>query len=381
MQCVVLVATHDKRHNRLGEAVPMPLVDVMGEPYLTTLVRWLSVLPDLEVVHVVTNEAIRQKVEEWHSALPPGRVAVTVFSDGTLRQEDRKGAIGDLLLAVEHHHIKDDLIVIGGDNWFTYDLVDFVAKARERCPAVIVTCVAKGARPSRFGWVELDSTGRIVRFTEHPPTEPTEMPLKASCVYYLGAGDLKWLSQFAVEQSTVCSPGTFFSWLAARIPVYGVLQTSYRGGPNDLAVPLPGPDYLEWRDIIRSAANPDYSTWEREAARCLPYVSSHQELAAALRDPNANVRIVAARLLGQSRDLLSSSAREAVIEALLRVLEDPAQNDITSSSFGCDDESAYFVSATAAESLVVLGYAQDTTLVFEKARAAGLPVCECRNKP
>jgi len=363
MQAVVLVATHDTRYNSFGTKVPMPLVDVAGEVYLTTLIKRLVDIPQLNAVHIIVNEAIRGAVEEWHRSLPPFAVSVTVVSDGTLQVDDRKGAIGDLIFAIDHHRLDVDLVVVGGDNWVSYDLVGFVEKAKHRSPAVIVTRIAPGPLSSRFGWVELDETERIVKFLEHSEHDPSHTAWKASCVYYLNRNNLKCLQQFANEQSTVCSPGTFFAWLADRIAVYGIAETGRSIGTQETQA-LRGADFLEWR----------------EAARSLKQVSSHVELMTALSDSDPNVRIVAARLLGQSRQLLSESARQQVISALLRMLNDPAANDVNASPFECDEDAIEFVSATAAASLAALRYAGSVPGVFEKAKNEGWAVCERRNK-
>ena len=78
---------------------------------------------------------------------------------------------------------------------------------------------------------------------------------------------------------------------------------------------------------------------------------------------------------------LVAACEQAVTAALLQALNDPAQNDIGSSSFEDDENSLYYVAATAAESLVALGYAPDVAAVFATAAAAGRPVHECRNNP
>lgn len=381
MQSVVLVATHDTRLNQAGQEVPMPLVDVGGEPYLTTLVKRLALIPGLETVRVVVNEAIREAVEDWHADLQPSPVPVTVLSDGTWTKAEMKGAIGDLLFAMEQHQIDDDLLIVGGDNWFTYDLGDFVSKAEKASPAVVVVQIEQGARATRFGWVELGEDQKILKFHEHPPSEVGTATWKASCVYYLDRDNLKWVSTYANDHTPICSPGTFFAWLVEQIPVHGIPEQSFLDQGNEGATQrLAGADYLEWRDIVRNAANPDYSTWERQAARQLSHASSHTELLETLKSPEVNLRIISARLLGQAKHLLTDAAVETVTASLLEALADAGQNDIAD-DFECDDDSAFFVSATAAESLVALGYAEDVTAVYAKAKHAGVSTFECRNMP
>ena len=78
--------------------------------------------------------------------------------------------------------------MIGGDNWFKYDLREFVERSRGRSPAVVVTPFRQAWGTSRFGLVELDGQGRVLRFEEKPAS--SDLPLRASCVYYFAAADL-----------------------------------------------------------------------------------------------------------------------------------------------------------------------------------------------
>jgi glucose-1-phosphate thymidylyltransferase len=357
MDAVVLVATHERKVDSKGREVPLPLVDLKGEPYVTTLVRKLASLPGLRGVIVVTNEKIRQDLEIWKESLPPGLPPVRVLGDGTYTPEERRGAIGDLLFAIRAGELTDDLLVVGGDNWFTYDLAEFASRARQDPPAVVVTRLPPGVSPARFGMVELGEGDRVVRFVEKPAK--TDLSLRASCVYYFSAANLAWLEQFASEQPTTCTPGTFLAWLVGRTPVLGVLMTaSWYDVSGSRSFELKGPDALEFRDALRKIVSPTLSTWERRTACQLQWVSSHEDLLDALHDSDPNVRIVAARLLGETGHLLTSEGRAVVAEGLLHLLADPGMNDYEYGGFQSDEDSPTYVSTTAATALARLGYAR-----------------------
>lgn len=373
MKAVVLAATHERALNAAGRQVPRPLLDLEEEPLLTRLTRRLDRLPQLDEILVVTNEALRPEMAAWAEALPATRASVRLLSDGTRRPEERLGAVGDLRFAVMQAAIRDDLLVIGGDNWFLYDLGDFVERARTASPAVVVTPLGSRLLSSRFGMVALDEAGRIVRFEEKPET--SDLTLKASCVYFFAARDLLWLDGFARERSTVCSPGELFAWMAERTSCYGVQMAAawYDIGQAPPGV-LRGPDLIEFRNRLRKRISPEAATWDRAAARQLQWVSAAEELLEVLHDDDPNRRILAARLLGGAADLLSDAGRTQAVQALLPLLADGAQNQYAYSGYQGDDESATFVSATAADALAQLGYAPDAAAVFEEARRAGLPV-------
>ena len=376
MHAIILAATHDRGLTFDGRDVPRPLLDLGDEPLLTALVRRLAELSSMERIVIVTNEAIKSELDGWADAeLSACPVPVEIISDGTLTKDEAKGGLGDLLFAVRQSPIESDLLVVGGDNWFTYDMEEFLQQARGRTPAVVVTPFRAGWRSSRFGVVEMDENGQIVKFQERPAS--STLSLKASCVYYFSYADLKWLEAFAQEQSTVCTPGTLFAWLVGRVPVYGVKITAtwYDVGRHS-GQALDGPDFLELRKVLRKLVSPLYSTWEREAARQLQWASSLEDVLGFLDDPDPNRRIVAIQILGNAVHLLAPDMQLRVVEELLRLLSDPSMNQIAYAGFQEDDDSVCYVSSAAAEALTRLGYASTTHDVFEKARVDGAKVAK-----
>ena len=378
MYAIILAATHDRALNAASIEVPIVLMDLDKDPLLTVLVKRLSIISDLSNIIVVTNEAIRLELNEWNAALPQVNVPIHILSDGTMLPTDAKGAVGDLIFAIDHVNIDDDLIVIGGDNWFTFDVINFVEQSRRHSPSMIVTQFRERLHASRFGLVKMDKKNRITEFLEKP--RASNLKLKASCVYFFSASDLKWLNVFAKDHSTACSPGNFFSWLVGQTDVYGIEMSARFYDIGKFRDPnLRGPDFIKLRNIIRKRIDPSYSTWERDAARRLQWVSSYEDILDCLNDRDPNLRIVAAVILGCIKNVIDDEMEKQIILALLNLLSDSAMNQYEYGSFQSDEDSAYYVSATAAESLVLLGYAENIQAVFDKARKEGFEVSECKN--
>ncbi len=389
MKVIVLAATHKRLINNLGREVPLPLVDIaetpyLSKPYLSVLMERLDRLADVDYATIVTNDAIKIELEMWSQTLSGVKIPFRIVSDGTLRPEERKGPVGDLIFALREAHIDDDVLVIGGDNWFTYDLASFVASARKKAPAVVVTRIVYDAQPNRFGWVELNAEKRIVAFLEKPEEPLSSSFLKASCVYYLDRASLARLDEFGAEHETTCSPGTFFAWLSARTAVFGVESPSswYDIGTRVGMSRLFGPDFIRFRDMVRHHVHPTYSTWQKNAAWKLQWVTSCDDLIDALHDRDVNVRIIAAMILGNSAELMTEPVKTRVIDALLQALNDPSQNQITADEgWEEDEDESVHVSATASKALVALGYERNISAVVERAGREGHPVQKTRNIP
>lgn len=378
MQAVILAATHEQVKNAEGKDVPLVLVDLEGKPQLTVLVEKLSKVSGLRKTIIVTNEVVKPELDNWAVTFPQVGMPVQVLSDGTIKENDRKGAIGDIIFAIKHANIDDDLIVVGGDNWFRYDIAKFVEQSRNYSPAVVVTSYdPKLLHSSRFGLVKMEGN-RIKEFFEKP--EASDLDKKASCVYFFSASDLRLFNDFADDHPGTLShfkPGHFIAWLIDhKIPVYGVGMEAQWYDIGEYRHPrLGGPDFFAIRNIVRTKFDSKYSTWEKRALHLVELVSSYAELLDYLGDPDPNLRIVAAIIIGHLDDLIGPNQKAYVIPALCNLLNDDAQNQLDG-SFQSDEDTVYFVSATAAESLVRLGYEENVHAVTVKAKKEGFKVKE-----
>ncbi|MBN2411106.1 hypothetical protein JXQ31_05385 [candidate division KSB1 bacterium] len=381
MDAIILAATHERGKNANGRDVPIVLLDLGEDPLLTLMIKKLIKIKDLHKIFIVTNEKIKPELDTWFEQIsryyPDYAKKLKIVSDGTHTPEEKKGAVGDLLYVIEQEIIKDDIIIIGGDNWFTFDLQEFVNKSKQNSPAVLVTSYRSRLNPSRFGLVELDRNHKILKYQEKP--EQTDLLLKASCVYYINSGDLYWLKEFSKRYDIKCSPGTFFSWLTEQTDTFGVQMDSkwYDVGDSTEAH-LHGPDFIKIRELVRKKFG-SYSTWENEAARRLQWISSYEDVIDALRDDDINLRIVAANILGDMKKLLDKQEKSYIINKLKELLADGSQNQIDYGGFQSDEDEVYYVSATAAGSMAKLGYADNIDTVFAKAKKEGLRVSEMRN--
>ena len=353
--------------------MPRPLFELeRKKPNLTLLVEKVAGIAGRGRILVVTNDAIAAEIEDWAAKLSSELPGAEVLRDGTTTWENRIGAVGDIRLAIERADVSTDLLVIGGGNWLFYDLAAFVARSRSHPASVAVTRIRPGLRQSRFGMVKAAEDGLVTSFEEKPES-PVE-GFKASCVYYFAASELRWFEAFEKETgSRQATPGEFLEWFVSSEErrLYAVEMA---GSWHD--VDISGPDALRLREILDRVAS---TGWEREAARQLLWVSYYEDLLEFTDHEDPNIRIVAARVLGRIEDLLDEKGLEVVRAELLRMLNDPTQNDIAYGSSQDDDESSIFVSATAAESLLELGYADDVGAVFKKAQSQQIPVRETRN--
>jgi glucose-1-phosphate thymidylyltransferase len=167
-------------------------------------------------IELVTNARFADDFREWAG----GRVGVTVHDDGTVSNEDRLGAIGDIAFVLERIGTDDDLLVVAGDNLFDSALGDFVEFTRGKGVAsgvAVYDCGDLGLA-AQYGIVDVDENDRITAFEEKPPAPKTTLVATAAYVYHREHVPL--IARYLDEGNPPDQPGRLVAWLYRREPVY-----------------------------------------------------------------------------------------------------------------------------------------------------------------
>ena len=191
-----------------------------GRPIVDWILDRLDEVDGLDGVHVVTNAQKATQFERWTAARGRGH-DVTIHDDGTRSNDDRLGAIGDIALVIERTALDDDLLVIAGDNLFTFSLASFVAfwGAKGRASALAVHDVGSRDLARKYGIVSLDAEGRVDDFLEKPEDPPSTLAATATYLYHRDHVPL--VARYLADGHPPDQPGRFVEWLCRREPVYG----------------------------------------------------------------------------------------------------------------------------------------------------------------
>jgi glucose-1-phosphate thymidylyltransferase len=184
---------------------------------LEHLLDRLEEVRGLDDVVVVTNSKFLGAVREWAQGSSPG---VTILDDGTVDEETKLGAIGDLELAIRSEAIDDDVLVVAGDNLFSESFAAFAEFARKkRSPALGVYDVGDlDTIRGRYNAIELDGDDRVVFFEEKP--ERPRSTLTGIALYFYPRSSLELVRRYLEEGNDPDQPGRLVEWLYPRVPVY-----------------------------------------------------------------------------------------------------------------------------------------------------------------
>jgi glucose-1-phosphate thymidylyltransferase len=218
VKAVILAAGYATRLYPLTLDRPKALLPVGGRTMLDRLFEQLEGVDGLDEVYVVTNAKFAGSFRDWaagRSGLP-----VRIVDDGTVDEETRLGAIGDLALTIREAGLDDDLIVLAGDNLFSESIAPFPAFALAKGGAALgVYDVGDLEAIRRYAVIELDADDRVTRL-EEKPDEPRST-LAGIALYFYPRSGLGFVADYLAEGNNPDQPGRLVQWLYPRTPVYG----------------------------------------------------------------------------------------------------------------------------------------------------------------
>ncbi|MFB3919095.1 nucleotidyltransferase family protein [Candidatus Velamenicoccus archaeovorus] len=224
LEAIILAAGYATRLYPLTLGIPKPLLRITSDKTVIDLiVDGLVSAGIVRRITVVTNHKFSGDFNAWARRHPHGRL-IRIEDDGTLSNEDRLGAIGDIHYVVTKKKIKDDVLVVGGDNLFGRPFDGFIRFARRHRPYASLGLfdIRDKTKAGRFGVVSINRDDRVVRFEEKP--ERPASTLVATCLYYFPASTLQDLEVYAQDKTTSNdASGNYIRWLMEKGRVYGLV--------------------------------------------------------------------------------------------------------------------------------------------------------------
>jgi glucose-1-phosphate thymidylyltransferase len=221
VKAILLAAGYATRLYPLTENRPKTLLPVGGRPILDWITDKIDAVGDVDELHLVTNAKFADVLTRWAEGRH-GRLAPIVHDDGTVSNDDRLGAIGDIRFVLdEAGSARDDLLVVAGDNLFEFGLDDQVRFWQEKGVASAVALYDCKSRElaSQYGVATVDENGRITDFVEKPPLAPSTLVATAAYLYH--REHVPMIDRYLAEGNSPDAPGNLVAWLSRLELVYG----------------------------------------------------------------------------------------------------------------------------------------------------------------
>lgn len=220
MISVILAAGYATRMYPLTLHTPKPLLTVGGISILTRLFEDLDKNCGIDKHILVTNHKFYKAFEGWIAETPHDH-PVELIDDGSTDDDNRLGAVRDLLLAVESMEKADDLFVCAADNLLDFSLANLAEFfAFRKSSAIFCYLEPDEAKRKRSGVVERGADGRIIGFEEKPEYPKSEFV--APPFYIVSSDDVPLIRRSVESGVNPDAPGSFIGYLSKESAVYAL---------------------------------------------------------------------------------------------------------------------------------------------------------------
>lgn len=211
MKAILLGAGYATRLYPLTKDKAKPLLEVAGKTITDHIVEKIVQVPEVDEIIIVTNDKFAHQFEEWVGQANYD-MKFTVVNDGTLSNDTRLGAIGDIQFVIEQENVTDDLLILAGDNLFEFSLAEFVDFAKNHDSDALAMYYEENLdQLKRNGTADFDENRTVIDFIEKP-----ENPTYHHCVptfYVLKESTLPLIQKYLNEGNNPDAPGNFIPYL------------------------------------------------------------------------------------------------------------------------------------------------------------------------
>ena len=218
MKAIILAAGYATRLYPLTRDRAKPLLPVGGRAMIDYIVEKVEAVEEIDTIYVVTNRKFYDDFVRWEGRLDCIK-EVVVVNDGTSSDDDKLGAIGDIGFVIKEQDIDEELLIVGGDNLFDFNLRDLADFYKEKGNAVALYRMENLEDIKRYNEIRLDDEGRIISFIEKP-SEPRSN-LFAVCIYLFDREAVRLVQDYLQQRNNPDAPGFYIQWLHKKVPVYG----------------------------------------------------------------------------------------------------------------------------------------------------------------
>jgi len=237
MKNIVLAAGYATRMYPLTLDFPKSLLKI-GES--TILDKMLADIDSIDLIDehiIVTNHKFIQHFYQWKNN-SSYRKPVTIIDDGSSDNENRLGAVNDLLLVINKCNLNDDLLVVAADNLLHFSFQGFVDFFLQKQTSMIMCHYeSELSALQRTGVIVMDNNNEVQQMQEKP-----HQPLSNWAVppfYIYRKEDISLIKDCVKNDKMLDAPGNlvnlmlnktiFHAWeMNGDLQDIGNLETYYR---------------------------------------------------------------------------------------------------------------------------------------------------------
>ena len=219
MKAVILAGGYARRMWPLTKNRPKHLLPVAGRPMLDYVMSSLESVPALEEIFISTNLRFQDQFKRYLETVQTKK-RLRLFVEDTRSEEEKLGSVGALGHLIRKNNIDDEMLVIGGDNIFSFEMADFIEYFRlKRANTIALYDIGSKEKARLYGVVHIDEECRIIDFHEKP-SDPKSTLISTACYAFTKKG-VRNVLRYLEEENDPDKMGHFIEWLYRHDDVYG----------------------------------------------------------------------------------------------------------------------------------------------------------------
>jgi len=219
MKAVVLAGGYARRMWPLTKNRPKHLLPVAGRPMLDYVMASLESVPMLEEIFISTNMRFQNQFKEYLNTLNTEK-KIDLFVEDTRSEEEKLGSVGALGYLIRENNLNEELLVIGGDNIFSFRMMDFIEYFyAKKANTIALYDIGSKEKARLYGVVRINEECRIIDFQEKP-ADPRSTLVSTACYVFTRKG-VQNVIRYLEEGNDPDKMGHFIEWLYRHDDVYG----------------------------------------------------------------------------------------------------------------------------------------------------------------
>jgi glucose-1-phosphate thymidylyltransferase len=217
MKAIILAGGFAKRLWPLTKNKPKPLLEVGSKPIIQHV---LDKLKDTDVneIFISTNSKFEEQFKNFINNYKTDKT-IKLIIEPTSSEGEKLGSIGGLNYLINKEAIDEDVLIIGGDNIFEFEINDLLNSYKERETSVIAVHDINDKELAKdYGIVDIDDNQKIIDFEEKPENPKTT--LASTAIYIYPARVIKQVKDYLNEGNCPDKAGNFIKWLYEKEEVF-----------------------------------------------------------------------------------------------------------------------------------------------------------------
>lgn len=224
MKCIILCSGYATRLYPLTLNTPKPLLPVKEKPLLNYLIENVSNVDEIDEIFIVSNDKFYNHFVDWEKSYDFEK-KIKIINDNTKTNETRLGGIGDLWFTIEQEGIKDDFLLLLGDNYFSFDLNKIVDFSKKFGNVIGLQNINNLEEARKFGVLELGKSNKIISFEEKP--ENPKSSLISTGVYVYSKESINKIKEYVESDKPKDGPGYLIPYFLEFQDIYGYVLDGF----------------------------------------------------------------------------------------------------------------------------------------------------------